>query len=156
MSKPPRVPDYYEMLQVSPHAEQEVIEGAYVRLCKKYHPDLNHAPGATERMREINAAYEVLGDPIKRARYDGKAGVRGDNSEAMALGFLSAEDYATVVRGLDSASEAQRINALQWYGSRRERDERIHSKLRMLAWYDASVKVRGEAERVLVRKGESL
>ncbi len=63
-------PDYYEILQVSPGAEQEVIEAAYRRLARKYHPDVNSDPSAPGRMKQLNAAFAVLGDPTRRAAYD--------------------------------------------------------------------------------------
>lgn len=63
-------PDYYEILQVHPDAEWEVIEAAYRRLARKYHPDVNKEAGAQQRMRELNAAFEVLGNPILREDYD--------------------------------------------------------------------------------------
>jgi curved DNA-binding protein len=63
-------PDYYEILQPSPDAEQEVIEAAYRRLARKYHPDVSKDPGASDRMRLLNQAFEVLGDPATRAAYD--------------------------------------------------------------------------------------
>jgi hypothetical protein len=62
--------DLYEILQVSPLAEAEVVTAAYRRLCQKYHPDRNSDPSAAARMRDLNAAYEVLGDPERRAEYD--------------------------------------------------------------------------------------
>ncbi len=62
--------DYYAILQVHPRAEKEIIEAAYRRLAAKYHPDRNSSPEATQRMSEINAAYEVLGDPQRRRSYD--------------------------------------------------------------------------------------
>jgi len=62
--------DHYEILQVSPNAEPEVIAAAYRRLARKYHPDVNKSPEAGKRMKEINAAYDVLRDPAKRASYD--------------------------------------------------------------------------------------
>ena len=65
MSKNP-----YEILQVSPRAEPEVIEAAYRRLARKYHPDVDPNPEATYRMQQINWAYETLRDPIRRARHD--------------------------------------------------------------------------------------
>lgn len=61
--------DYYRILQVDPEADPDVVEAAYKRLARKYHPDLNPEPDANQRMQEINVAYEVLGDPEKRAEY---------------------------------------------------------------------------------------
>ena len=66
--------DYYDILQVSPNAEQEVIEVAYRRLARKYHPDVYSGPDAADRMRELNEAYEVLSGPRRRAEYDAALG----------------------------------------------------------------------------------
>jgi hypothetical protein len=55
---------------VDPQAEPEIIEAAYRRLAKKYHPDVATSRDAGERMKEINAAYAVLRDPVQRAAYD--------------------------------------------------------------------------------------
>ena len=63
-------PDYYATIQVDPSAEPDVIDAAYRRLASKYHPDVNPSPGATERMKLINAAYAVLSNPASRAAYD--------------------------------------------------------------------------------------
>lgn len=63
--------DYYAMLGVPRDAEEKEIKKAYRKLAVKYHPDKN--PGdrqAEERFKEINEAYEVLGDASKRAKYD--------------------------------------------------------------------------------------
>ncbi len=63
--------DYYAILGVSRTASQEEIKKAYRRLAIKYHPDRN--PGdkeAEEKFKEAAEAYEILGDPEKRARYD--------------------------------------------------------------------------------------
>ena len=60
----------YEILQVSEKAEQEVIEAAYRRLARKYHPDTNPQQTANLYMQKLNWAYEQLSDPIKRAEYD--------------------------------------------------------------------------------------
>lgn len=64
--------DLYRILQVDPRAEPEVIEAAYRRLARKYHPDVNRAADSPERMKELNAAYEVLRHPSYRAAYDGQ------------------------------------------------------------------------------------
>ena len=71
--------DYYDILGVSRDADKEEIKRAYRRLARKYHPDVNKEPGAEERFKEINTAYEVLSEPEVRTRYDrfGEAGVSG-------------------------------------------------------------------------------
>lgn len=69
--------DYYDILGVSRNADKEEIKRAYRRLARKFHPDVNKDPGAEERFKEINRAYEVLSDPEVKGRYDrfGEAGV---------------------------------------------------------------------------------
>ncbi|MEE6634737.1 molecular chaperone DnaJ [Limosilactobacillus pontis] len=68
--------DYYDILGVSKDASEADIKHAYRRLAAKYHPDVNHAPGAEEKFKQINEAYDVLSDQQKRAQYDqyGSAG----------------------------------------------------------------------------------
>ena len=63
-------PDPYKILQVDPEAEDEVIAAAYRRLARKYHPDTAPGPEALGRMEAINAAWEVLGNPARRAAHD--------------------------------------------------------------------------------------
>jgi len=63
--------DYYKTLGISPQADEKEIKSAYRKLAKKYHPDaVRDNPELTERMYEIQAAYEVLGDEEKRKQYD--------------------------------------------------------------------------------------
>ncbi|MDZ8054988.1 MAG: molecular chaperone DnaJ [Aulosira sp. ZfuVER01] len=82
--------DYYEILGVSRDADKEEIKQAYRRLARKYHPDVNKEPGAEERFKEINRAYEVLSEPEIRERYNrfGEQGVSG----AAAAGFQDMGD----------------------------------------------------------------
>ncbi|XVE91281.1 hypothetical protein DITRI_Ditri20bG0141000 [Diplodiscus trichospermus] len=70
--------DYYATLGVPKSASSKEIKAAYRRLARQYHPDVNKEPGATEKFKEISAAYEVLSDDKKRALYDqyGEAGVK--------------------------------------------------------------------------------
>ena len=68
--------DLYKVLQVDPSAEPEVIQAAYRRLGRLYHPDTNPSPDAHEVMSALNRAYEVLGDPARRAEYDRSRGTR--------------------------------------------------------------------------------
>lgn len=65
--------NYYKILEVDRSASPEVIEKAYKALVKKYHPDLqesNMRQKAEERIKLINEAYEVLSNPISKAKYD--------------------------------------------------------------------------------------
>jgi curved DNA-binding protein len=62
--------DYYEILGVSRDATHEQIQQAFRTLARKYHPDVNSAPGAEDRFKELNEAYHVLSDPDSRKRYD--------------------------------------------------------------------------------------
>jgi len=62
--------DYYAILGVGKTATQEEIQRVYRKLARKYHPDINKESSAEEKFKQINEAYEVLGDPEKRARYD--------------------------------------------------------------------------------------
>ena len=63
-------PDPYKTLQVDPEAEDEVIVAAYRRLARKYHPDVAAGADAAARMAAINAAWERIGEPARRAAYD--------------------------------------------------------------------------------------
>jgi curved DNA-binding protein CbpA len=63
-------PDHNKILQVDSEAEDEVIQAAYRRLAQKYHPDRYRDADGAARMVAINAAWEVLRDPGRRATYD--------------------------------------------------------------------------------------
>lgn len=65
--------NYYEILQVSKNASKEIIEKAYKTLAKTYHPDVQQDENkktAEEKMKQINEAYEILSDDVKRNNYD--------------------------------------------------------------------------------------
>jgi len=62
--------DYYKVLGVSKTATAEELKKAYRRLAVEYHPDKNKSKEAEEKFKEINQAYEVLGNPQKRQQYD--------------------------------------------------------------------------------------
>jgi molecular chaperone DnaJ len=73
--------DYYDVLGVERNASDEDVKKAFRKLAFQYHPDKNPDNGAADKFKEINEAYQVLGDPEKRASYDrfGHAGVSGSS-----------------------------------------------------------------------------
>lgn len=73
----PEPVDAYKVLQVDPEAEDEVIKAAYRRLARKYHPDLAFGPEAATRMAAINAAWDLVGEPVARAAYDRSRSLAG-------------------------------------------------------------------------------
>ena len=65
------MPTHYDTLKVSRDAPIEVIQAAYRSLARKYHPDhASRTADSEAAMKAINAAYEILGDPARRAAYD--------------------------------------------------------------------------------------
>ena len=63
--------DYYEVLGLPRSASDRDIKRVYRRLARRHHPDVNPGDkGAEGRFKELNEAYEVLGDPAKRKKYD--------------------------------------------------------------------------------------
>ena len=81
--------DYYEILGVSRNASEKEMKAAFRKLARKYHPDANKGnKDAEDKFKEINEAYEVLGDAEKRRRYDTLGtGFRGGSDFTPPPGF---------------------------------------------------------------------
>lgn len=62
--------NYYEILGVKPNADSEVIKSAFRKSVKKWHPDCNPAPNASEKVRDIFEAYQILSNSGSRNQYD--------------------------------------------------------------------------------------
>ncbi|OGW33139.1 MAG: hypothetical protein A2X59_05920 [Nitrospirae bacterium GWC2_42_7] len=62
--------DYYKILEIKHDADIEEIKNSYRRLALRYHPDKCTNALSLERMKEINEAYSLLKNPIRRLRYD--------------------------------------------------------------------------------------
>ncbi|HZO88941.1 MAG TPA: DnaJ domain-containing protein [Chthonomonadaceae bacterium] len=86
-------PNYYDTLGLSPSATSEEIKKRYRELARRYHPDVNPSAEASQKIKLINEAYHVLGDPDRRAYYDAERLLR-QNAAARAAGSPSAAPSA--------------------------------------------------------------
>lgn len=75
--------DHYETLGVERDASPEEIKKAYRKLARELHPDVNPAPEAAERFKDVTHAYDVLSDPQRRRQYE-----LGDQGQGFGLGDL--------------------------------------------------------------------
>src|ERR1700730_16106728 len=91
--------DYYAVLGVPKKAAEKDIKSAYRKLARKWHPDANlkNPKEAEEKLKEISEAYEVLGDPEKRKKYD----VLGPNWQQAAQQAEQQRRYRPNVGGHD-------------------------------------------------------
>lgn len=92
----------YDTLGVSSGTSDADIKKAYRKLARQYHPDVNKEPGAEDKFKEINAAYEVLSDKEKRAKYDqyGDSMFGGQNFHDFAQGQGGGVDLDDILRNI--------------------------------------------------------
>ncbi len=76
-----RYKDYYAILGVGRDADADAIKKAYRKLARRYHPDVSKEPDAETRFKEINEAYDVLGNPEKRRAFDSLGSTWHDGEE---------------------------------------------------------------------------
>ncbi len=114
MSDPPADP--YRTLQVVPEADDEVISAAYRRLARKYHPDVSPGGEAAARMAAINAAWELIGEPSRRAAFDRQraleAAIRRRNAETgpAATGAQGSSAGADEIPGARTDRPAETVS----------------------------------------------
>ncbi len=112
--------DYYEVLGVSKDADESTIKKAYLKLAKKYHPDMN--PGDKEaeaKFKEANEAYSVLSDAEKKAKYDqfGHAAFEGGAGGGAGFGgfdfggFDFGDIFGDIFGGFGGGRSSSRQNA---------------------------------------------
>lgn len=104
--------DYYEILGVSKDATSDDIKKAFRRRARELHPDVNKAPDAEDKFKELGQAYEVLSDNDKRAMYDryGHDGLKnaGYDSGPFDFGFGDLSDVLNSFFGGGFSGGAQR------------------------------------------------
>lgn len=103
---------FYDVLGVSPSADATMLRSAYLKLARLHHPDSQAGEAdavidaAAERMRSINSAWEVLGDPTSRDRYDSELRAAGRFGESDARHYASPrveQTYAEADYGTGTA-----------------------------------------------------
>ncbi|KAM0950892.1 putative DnaJ domain, Chaperone J-domain superfamily [Dioscorea sansibarensis] len=83
----PKPKNYYQILEVDSDASDETIRSNFIRLALMWHPDKRKGEdGATARFQQINEAYQVLSDPVKRREYDAK---RIGNNQDSSVNYLN-------------------------------------------------------------------
>jgi DnaJ-class molecular chaperone len=156
--------DPYSVLGVKKDASQEDIQKAYRKLAKKLHPDLN--PGnkqAEEQFKAVSAAYELLSDPEKRARFDrGEIDASGQERPQQryyyrdfAAGAAREHPYASAEGFSDFSDEGDLFSALFGRGGRfnlRMRGQDVHYRL-PVEFLEA---VNGTTRRVTLSDGSTV
>ncbi|MGF1514723.1 MAG: J domain-containing protein [Elainellaceae cyanobacterium] len=110
--------NYYQILELHPEASQLDVKRAYRRLAKQFHPDSNRAVESHDRISHINAAYEVLGDPHKRRRYDVQLRYSGD-------GEVQKQRQAAQKRAARSQTAYSEVKAKRRQSSGRDSDTQL-------------------------------
>ncbi len=121
-----READYYQILGVPYDADTATIERAYRALARRYHPDINPAADAHQRMAAINEAYQVLRDPQRRARYDALRHLR------RRLQIVAPLDDAPSLRLATHWRAALQVQQHQWRAAWDEQRERFWQKVEFL------------------------
>jgi curved DNA-binding protein CbpA len=130
-----KVANHFELLNVSREATTEQVKDAFLPLAKKYHPDRLSSQGQThlleparELFARIKEAYDVLLDPVSRAKYlteiDGKRGGKKLSTEDARTGYRRALDYqkrrkfaeaeAELIRAIDVDPQPDYLAELAW------------------------------------------
>ncbi len=151
----------YDILGVTRGASEEEIRAAYRRLAKRWHPDFNRGDPRAERMfKRITAAYEILGDPEKRRRYDrgeideeGRERVRARSFWRAAEGRPGFEFERGTFGGFEEVINEILGRGRGGFGfgeSRPGREERLRLEI------DLATAARGGRERVRLADGRTL
>jgi hypothetical protein len=104
--------NYYQILGVAETATQEEIKKAYRKLARQFHPDVTQTPQAEELFKEVNRAYDILSDPLKRADFDATLHPTEERQKKEAPQPGTEEAYAWQPQaGAEETSGLSRISA---------------------------------------------
>ena len=142
--------DPYRVLQVAPTAEQEVVNAAFRVLAKKYHPDRDKTRAAARRMAELNAAWALVRDPLRREQWDRsqRQAVYGFASNARPTGAVPPPPRA------DSAGTRLPFGRYSGW-TLRDLARQDPTYLRWLSRHASGLRYRTEIYQVLSRMGVS-
>jgi DnaJ-class molecular chaperone len=133
----PRQLNYYRILNVALSADQAQIQHAYRTQAKRYHPDRvppEHRDWARAQMARINAAYEVLGDPARRAAYDRTQGYTapGQTNAAQAEAGPPRPSRQQTDHGHNGASDVEQTPRVRVRRERGRRERMSRQRARLL------------------------
>lgn len=102
-------PDHWQILGLTPGADAAALKRAFREQARRWHPDLNgNDPIAEERFKQVNEAYAVLSDPLRRRAWErGEDRSGGESPDPFASGFPEFEDYLAELDGERSVSDRQ-------------------------------------------------
>jgi curved DNA-binding protein CbpA len=103
--------DPYQILQVSPSAEQEVLHAAFRALAMKYHPDRDSSARASRRMMELNQAYAMVREPVLRAQFDKSTRAARVPFDAASVPPMNGRQAPPTMQRRGSASAAANASA---------------------------------------------
>ncbi len=146
--------DYYKILGVEKNASQDEIKKAFRKLAHQYHPDKEG--GNEERFKEINEAYQVLGDPKKRAQYD-RFGSTFEHAQAGGgfHGFEGFRDFSNFAEGFDMGDLGDMFGGLGdifGFGGRRTSRARKGSDVEVTLTVDFTEAVFGTEKEITIEK----
>jgi curved DNA-binding protein CbpA len=141
------VTDPYRVLQITPTAEQEVVQAAFRALALKYHPDRDTTGEAARRMAELNEAYRLVRDPVARGQWDA-AQARTKGGRAPTPGAVRPPPRATAA--------GTRLEFGRYAGwTLRDLARRDPDYLRWLSRHASGLRYRTEIYSILGRMGSS-
>ena len=150
--------DPYQVLQVSPGAEQEVLHAAFRALAMKYHPDRDASARAARRMMELNQAYAMVREPALRTQYDRSrktARARFDAASVPPMNGRMAPPppQQRTVRGGAADANATRLDAGRYAGwSLKDLANHDPDYLKWLSRHSSGLRYRKEISLILGAK----